>query len=79
MIKGILGSTFFLISAIFYSTRYICAAIGASNSSTWSIKEFDVFLKNVPNNLLVFSIVSLLIGFAFILWSFLDLKNKSND
>lgn len=72
MIKSILGSVFLLISAIFYSTRYICASIGASNSDTWSVEEFNVLLENVPNNLLILSIISLLIGLVFIVWSILD-------
>lgn len=79
MIKSILGSIFLLISAVFYSTRYISASIGVSNSDTWSIEEFNVFLKNVPNNLLIFSIISLLIGLVFLVWGVLDLKNKDNN
>ncbi|GIN25546.1 hypothetical protein J31TS2_21260 [Bacillus licheniformis] len=72
MIKSILGSVFLLISAMFYSTRYICASIGVSNSDTWSVEEFNVLLENVPNNLLILSIISLLIGLVFIVWSILD-------
>lgn len=72
MIKSILGSVFLLISAIFYSTRYICASIGVSNSDTWSAEEFNVLLENVPNNLLILSVISLLIGLVFIVWSILD-------
>ncbi|GIN66377.1 hypothetical protein J41TS2_17980 [Bacillus sonorensis] len=72
MIKSILGSVFLLISAMFYSTRYICASIGVSNSDTWSVEEFNVLLENVPNNLLILSIISLLIGLAFIVWGILD-------
>lgn len=76
MTKGIFGSIFLLISAMFYSTRYICASIGVSNSDVWSKEEFNVFLKNVPSNLLIFSIISLLAGLAFIVWDVLDQKNK---
>lgn len=32
------------ISAMFYSTRYICTSIGISNSDVWSKEEFNVFL-----------------------------------
>lgn len=79
MIKSIYGSIFLFIAAILYSTRYICASIGVSLSGTWSTEEFNVFLKNVPNNLLILSIISLLIGFVFIVWSVLNLKGKDNN
>lgn len=78
MNKGIMGSIFLLISTIFYSVRYISASIGLSNSGTWSIEEFSVFLKNVPINLLILSIIFLIMGLVFIIWSFLDLINKGN-
>ncbi len=58
MVKSFLGSIFVLISTILYLTRYICAAIGVSTGGTWSIEEFNVFLKNVPNNLLILSVIS---------------------
>ncbi len=76
MNKSIFGSIFLLISALFYSTRYICASIGASNNGVWSIEEFNIFLKNVPTNLLILSIISLLIGLIFILWSVLEVKKN---
>jgi hypothetical protein len=79
MVKSIYGSIFLLISAILYSTRYICASIGTSGSDTWSTEEFNVFLKNVPNSLLILSIISLLIGIVFICWSVIDLKDKKNN
>ncbi|PCD82206.1 hypothetical protein CNQ87_16520 [Lysinibacillus fusiformis] len=80
MIKGIFGSIFLLISTMFYLTRYICASIGVSKSSTWSTEEFNVFLKNVPNNLLILSIIFLLIGLLFIVCGVVDhLKNKDNN
>lgn len=76
MNKGIMGAIFLLISTMFYLVRYICASIGLSNSDRWDLEEFYVILKNVPNNLLIFSIISLLIGLIFIIWGFLDLRNR---
>jgi len=78
MNKGSLGSVFLVISVVFYTTRYICAAIGLANNDTWSVEDFNVYLSNVPNNLLVLSIISLLIGLVFIVLSILDLKNKKD-
>lgn len=79
MNKGIMGAIFLLIATMFYSVRYICASIGLSNSDTWTLEEFNVILKNVPNNLLVFSIVFLLVGLIFIIWELWNLKNKNHN
>lgn len=76
MAKSTYGSAFLLISAIFFSTRYICASIGLSNSRVWSLEEFSVSLKNVPNSLLVLSIISLFIGLVFIIWGFLERSKR---
>lgn len=63
---GIIGSIFVLTASILFSTRYICAAIGATKSNVWSDKDFGVFLSNTPLILLYLSIIALILGIIFI-------------
>ncbi len=74
--SSIYSSIFLLISTLLFSTRYICAAIGASKDNTWSVDVFNVYLTNVPVILLILSVISLLIGLLFMAWSFIENKKK---
>lgn len=73
---SIIGSSFLLISAILYSVRYICAAIGTSTSKVWSEKEFLIFLNNVPNTIFILSFVSFVLGILLIVF---DIKKAKKN
>lgn len=61
------GTIFCLISAILFSTRYISAAIFSSNVSSWDAELFSHMLSYVGNTLTTLSIVSLVVGIAYLL------------
>lgn len=63
--KGI-GTIFCLIAAIMMSARYIAAAIFMSGVSSWNYVLFTSGLEYVGSPLKIWSIVSLVVGIAFI-------------
>ena len=60
------GTIFCLISAILFSTRYISAAIFSSNVSSWDAELFSYMLSYVGNTLTTLSVVSLVVGIAYL-------------
>ena len=63
------GAIFCLIAAILFSARYVSAAIFMSNVISWDASLFEAGLEYVGNPLLVGSIISLIIGVAYLLWA----------
>ena len=60
------GSVFCLISAILFSTKYISAAIFGSNVVSWNAELFGAMLEYVGATLNILSIISLIIGIAYL-------------
>lgn len=74
------GTIFCLISAILFSTRYISAAIFSSNVSSWDAELFSHMLSYVGNTLTTLSIVSLVVGIAYLLVAeILEEKIRNNN
>lgn len=63
--KGI-GAIICLISAILISARYLAAAIFMSGVSSWTKVLFTSGLEYVGSSLKVWSIISLVVGIAFL-------------
>lgn len=69
MSKRVTGAIFCLIAGILFSARYITAAIFMSNTSSWDSGLFKAGLEYQGNALLVFSIISLIVGIIYLIWS----------
>ena len=77
MTKRGTGAIFCLISAILFSVRYIAAAIFLSGSTSWSAELFSSGLEYIGTPLLWGSIISLVIGIAYLLWA--ELSKSKNE
>ncbi|WP_432352065.1 hypothetical protein [Sporosarcina sp. A2] len=78
--RGI-GISFIAISAFLLSVKYISAAIFGSGVSSWDEDLFSSMLSYVGKPLSTFSLLSLIIGTAYIVWGEyeeLKLKKKTN-
>ena len=71
------GVVFCLISAILFSARYLSAAIFMSNVNSWDSDLFQGALDCVGSPLLVFSVISLLVGIVYLLWE--DFPKKKDQ
>ena len=63
------GAVFCLIAAILFSARYVTAAIFMSGVSSWDSMLFSAGLEYVGTSLLTLSVVSLVIGIAYLVWA----------
>ena len=68
------GTIFCLIGSLLFATRYITAAIFMSNTASWDATLFEASLKYQGNGLLVFSIISLIIGILYLVWAEIEEK-----
>lgn len=66
MINKIVGAIFCLISAILMAARYLSAAIFMSGVSSWDAEMFSGGLEYVGYPLQIGSIISLVVGVAFL-------------
>jgi hypothetical protein len=62
------GVIFILISALLFSARYITAAIFSTGISTWSMELYQSMLGYTGNMLLIFSIISLVVGIIYLIF-----------
>lgn len=76
MHKQLIGSIFFLISGILYSTKYISAAITGASSTVWNEEEYIFYLSLIPNEITIVLYFSLFIGVVYFVWGFLELRKK---
>jgi hypothetical protein len=74
MEKRGVGAIFCLVAAILFSTRYIAAVLFMSNVTSWNSELFASGLECVGSPLLVLSIISVLIGFGYLVWA--DYREK---
>lgn len=66
------GTIFCLIASLLFSARYITVAIFMSNTASWDNELFALGLEYQGNALLVFSIISLIIGITYLVWAEID-------
>jgi hypothetical protein len=73
MAKKIVGIGFCLMSALLFSTRYICAAIysisSANTPSSFGSIEFNKWLDYIGITPLILSILALVLGIGYLVWS----------
>ena len=69
MEKRGVGAIFCFIAAILFSARYIAAAIFMSGISSWDSMLFAAGLEYVGIPLLTLSIISFIIGVAYLAWA----------
>ena len=74
MSKRGVGALFCFVSAILFSTRYVAAAIFMSGATSWDESLFSAGLEYVGSPLLVLSIISLVVGIAYLAWEELGKK-----
>lgn len=73
------GVVFILISAILLSSKYISAAIFGSGVTSWDKDLYQHMLSYIGTPLNTVSIISLLIGIAYICWAEYEaLKTKKS-
>lgn len=72
------GVMFCLIAAILCAARYIAAAIFMSGVSSWDRKLFAVGLEYVGTPLQTLSIISLIIGIAYLVLAEFPDRFKNN-
>jgi hypothetical protein len=70
------GVVFCLISAILFSARYLSAAIFMSSVSSWNSELFQHALDYVGLPLLLFSIISLIVGILYLREDFPKKKDQ---
>ncbi len=70
------GAIFCLIAAILYAARYLAAAIFMSGMSSWNSNLFENGLEYVGSSLLTLSVVSLIIGIAYLIWAEIEEQKK---
>lgn len=63
------GAIFCLIGGLLFAARYITAAIFMSNVSSWDRMLFAVGLEDQGHGLLIFSVISLIIGIIYLVWA----------
>ena len=63
---------FCLIAGLLYATKYLTAAIFMSGVNKWDESLFQSGLLCVGNGLSVFSLISLFIGIAYLVWAEID-------
>ena len=72
------GVVFCLIAALLYSTRFVSAAIWGSGGAggTWCSELFRAMYNNIGSGLTTASIISMLVGVAYLVWAEIDDVNK---
>ena len=61
------GAAFCAIAAFLLAVRYLCAAIYGSGMTMWDHQAFRSLLGDVGAPLLVFSILSLVVGIFYLI------------
>lgn len=74
MNRRVTGAIFCLIAGLLFSARYITAAIFMSNISSWDRELFKAGLEYQGEALLVLSIISLIVGITYLIWSEIEEK-----
>ena len=70
------GAIFCLIGSLLFAARYITAAIFMSNVSSWDSLLFAAGLEYQGDGLLIFSVISLIIGAVYLVWAELEERKR---
>ena len=70
------GVLFCLMAAMLYAARYVAAAVYVSNESSWSPELFAAGLEYQGSGLLIFSVLSLVVGVCYLVWGELEARGK---
>ena len=63
------GAIFCLMGSLLFAARYITAAIFMSNTSSWDSMLFAAGLEYQGDGLLIFSVISVIIGAVYLVWA----------
>lgn len=70
------GVIFCFIAGLLLAARYLTAAIFMSNVNSWDAALFAAGLAYQGNELLIFSIISLVAGIGYLIWA--EIKERKN-
>lgn len=70
------GAIFCFIGSLLFAARYITAAIFMSNVSSWDSLLFAAGLEYQGDGLLIFSVISLIIGAVYLVWAELEERKR---
>lgn len=76
MNKRTAGVMFCLIAGELFAIRYIVAALFMSGVSSWNAMNFAAGLEYQGNGLLIFSIISLVVGIVYLVRAEIEDKRK---
>ena len=76
MSKRTAGVMFCLIAGGLFAIRYIVAALFMSGVSSWNAMNFAAGLEYQGNGLLIFSIISLVVGIVYLVRAEIEDKRK---
>ncbi len=62
------GTILIVVAALLYCTKYLSAAIFASNSSSWGSDIFQNMLSYTGGDLGLFSLIALVAGIIYLVW-----------
>lgn len=74
MKKILVGSIFFLISAILYCTKYISVSIILMKNDSFNSELFKDTFKILPIELTVFYLISFIVGIVFFILGFREYR-----
>ena len=66
------GGVLIAVAAFLYATRFVSAAIWGSGFSSWNAEHFTNLLGYVDQGLTNWSVIALVFGIAFLVWSEID-------
>lgn len=70
------GAIFCLMGSLLFAARYITAAIFMSNASSWDSLLFAAGLEYQGDGMLIFSVISLIIGAVYLVWAELEERKR---
>lgn len=70
------GVIFCFIASLLFAARYITAAIFMSGVSSWDSMLFTAGLEYQGYGLLVFSVISLIIGMIYLVWAEIEERKR---
>lgn len=76
MNKRTAGVMFCLIAGVLFAIRYIVAALFMSGVLSWNAMIFAAGLEYQGNGLLIFSIISLVVGIVYLVRAEIEDKRK---
>lgn len=79
MSKRAAGIGLIFISAFLYGIRYLSAGLFGSNVQSWNGGLFRAMLDSVGSGPTVLSVIALIVGIIYLIWSEVDEKIKKKN